>query len=87
LMPGSWPLSMSSCLRRFVNGLVAEAQIRSDLGNGAARGHQVEHLAAKLFGITAAVDQDDRPKRTSAVRADATSCRPPPVRFTRAHND
>jgi hypothetical protein len=35
-----------------IDGLVADAQIGSDLGDGAASGHQIENLAAELFRIT-----------------------------------
>lgn len=32
--------------------LVTDAQIGGDLGDGAASGHQIEHLAAELFEVT-----------------------------------
>ncbi len=32
--------------------LVADVQIASDLGDGAASGNQIEHFAAEPFGLT-----------------------------------
>jgi hypothetical protein len=35
-----------------LDGLIADAKIGSDLGDGATSSHQIEHLAAEFLGTT-----------------------------------
>ena len=79
--PGSWPVSISSCLRQHVDRLVTDAQIGSDLGDGAASGHQVEHLTAELLGITLGHGHGSFDGRRDQKSSKPTPCNPGHIRI------